>query len=143
MSNNGNNGFQYNYSAKERAELKKIREKYLVDTRPAELDKMEQIRKLDKGVTKKGTAIALVIGIIGALIMGFGMSIIMTDIKDILGAYREMSFMLGIVIGLVGMSGVIVAYPLYQCITKKERKRITPEILRLTDELMNGEITKI
>ncbi len=137
MNNNQNNEFNYTYSAKEQAELKKIREKYLADAKPTELNKMEQIRKLDKGVTKKGTVIALVVGIIGALVMGFGMSLIMTDVKDILGAYRDMSLVLGIVIGFVGMLGIIVAYPLHQRITKKERKRITPEILRLTDELMN------
>ncbi len=142
MNNNENrpqnegNEFQYNYSAKEQAELKKIREKYITDNKTTELSAMEKIRKLDSGVTQKGTVVALIIGIIGTLIMGFGMSLIMTDIKEILGSYRDMALIIGIIIGFIGMVGVIVAYPLYQSITEKERKKVAPEILRLTDELM-------
>ncbi len=136
MNNNENNGFQYNYSAKEQAELKKIREKYLPDTKPAEHSTMERIRKLDESVTKKGTVAALVLGIISTLTMGFGMSLIMTDIKSILGAYADMALIIGTVIGFVGMVGVIAAYPLYQHITEKERRKIAPEILRLTEELL-------
>ncbi len=136
MNNNENNGFQYNYSAKEQAELKKIREKYLPDTKPEGLSTMERIRKLDEGVTKKGTAAALVLGIIGTLTMGFGMSLIMTDIKSILGSYADMALIISIVIGFVGMVGVISAYPLYHHITEKERGKIAPEILRLTEELL-------
>ncbi len=137
MNNNENNGFQYNYSAGEQAELKKIREKYIADTKSPELSTIEKIRKLDAGVTKKGMTVALIFGIIGTLLMGFGMSLIMTDIKSILGAYSDMALIIGIIIGFVGMVGVIVAYPLYQSITEKERKKVAPEILRLTDELMN------
>ncbi len=133
----GGHGFQYNYSAKEQAELKKIREKYLADIKPTELPKMEQIRRLDAQVSKKATTRALIIGIIGTLLMGGGMSLIMTDLKEVLGTYRNMALAIGITIGFVGMLGVIVAYPLYQHITAKERQKIAPEILRLTDELMN------
>ncbi len=137
MNNNENNGFQYNYSAKEQAELKKIREKYITHTKSPELSTIEKIRKLDADVTKKGMTAALIFGIIGTLLMGFGMSLIMTDIKSILGAYSDMALIIGIIIGFIGMVGVIVAYPLYQSITAKERKKVAPEILRLTDELMN------
>ncbi len=138
MNNNENNGFQYNYSAGEQAELKKIREKYITDTKSPELSTIEKIRKLDAGVTKKGMIVSLIFGIIGTLLMGFGMSLIMTDdIKSILGTYSDMALIIGVIIGFVGMIGVIVAYPLYQSITAKERKKVAPEILRLTDELMN------
>ncbi len=138
MNNNENNGFNYTYSAKEQAELKKIREKYLVDTRPAELDKMAQIKRLDASVTKGATIFTLCVGIIGSLIMGFGMSLIMTDLKEILGSHRDsMAMPLGIIIGLVGMVAILVAYPLYQYISEKKRKKIASEILRLTDELLN------
>ncbi len=130
-------GFQYNYSAKEQAELKKIREKYLPDKAPAAVDAMEQLRRLDAGVTQKGTIVALIFGVIGTLIMGFGMSLVMTDLKEILGSHRDMALALGIIIGFIGMLGVIVAYPLYQVIVAKERKKIAPEILRLADELLN------
>ncbi len=137
MNNSENNGFNYTYSAKEQAELKKIREKYLADTKPTELDKMAQIKMLDASVTKGATISSLCVGIIGALIMGFGMSLIMSDLKEILGSHTDMAMILGIIIGLVGMVAVLVAYPLYQYISERKRKKIAPEILRLTEELMN------
>lgn len=115
--------FSYTYSAKEQEEIKKIREKYI----PKETDKMEQLRRLDAGVTQKGTVISLVIGIIGALILGTGMSMCMVWTK---------LFVLGIIVGIVGIVMVSAAYPLYSYVTKKEREKIAPEIIRLTDELM-------
>jgi uncharacterized membrane protein YeaQ/YmgE (transglycosylase-associated protein family) len=120
-----NNTFNYTYSAKEQAEVEKIRKKYM----PAEQDKLAYVRKLDRSVANKATTWSLVIGIIGALIMGTGMSLCMVASK---------SFMvLGIVIGVIGMGIVAVAYPVYTRILKKEREKIAPEILRLTEEIMN------
>lgn len=123
-------GFQYTYSAKEQNEINDIRKKYL----PKEEDKMEQLRRLDASVNRKGTVVSLVIGIIGALIMGAGMSLVMTDLGAKLGMASVM--VPGIVIGIVGMIGVCLAYPVYQAVTKHERERIAPEIIRLSDELL-------
>ncbi len=139
MNNNGNNEFNYTYSAKERAELKKIREKYISETSEGTADKMEEIRRLDESVTKDATVFSLIVGIIGTLVMGFGMSIIMTDIKDALSLSGTTAMVVGIIIGLVGMALVLVAYPLYQYISEKKRKKIAPEILKLTDALLNEE----
>ncbi|MBQ7835048.1 MAG: hypothetical protein IJ385_04630 [Ruminiclostridium sp.] len=115
--------FSYTYSARDTEEIKKIREKYV----PKETDKLEQLRRLDQSVTRKGTIISLVIGIIGALVMGFGMSccMVMTNL-----------FVLGIITGIIGIAAVAAAYPIYNYVTKKEREKIAPEIIRLTDELM-------
>ena len=97
---------------------------------------MAQLRRLDAGVTQKATTAALVLGIIGALILGFGMSLLMTDLSEILGSYKNLTMIIGIAVGLVGIILVCLAFPLYNYIIKKERKRIAPEIIRLTDELM-------
>lgn len=121
--------FQYTYSAKEQAELEKIRKKYL----PPEEDKMEQLRRLDRSVYKKAQAWSLVLGIVGTLILGTGMSLAMSDFGQVLGAG---AMPVGIVIGVVGLVLLALAYPVYNRIVKKERQRIAPEILRLTDELM-------
>ncbi len=143
MNNNENRpqgegiGFNYTYSAKEQAELKKIREKYMAETRSSEIDKMAEIRKLDASVTKGAMIFSLCTGIIGTLIMGLGMSFIMSDLKEIFGSHKDLAMALGIVIGLVGMVAVLIAYPLYQHISEKKRKKVAPEILRLTDELMS------
>ena len=115
--------FSYTYSAKEQEEIKKIREKYV----PKEADKMEQLRRLDESVTRKGTIISLVVGIIGTLILGTGMSMCMV--------WTEF-FVSGIIVGITGIATVSLAYPLYSYVTKKEREKIAPEIIRLTDELM-------
>ena len=133
-NNNENKGFQYTYSAKEQAELKRIREKYTPSTKAE--DKMERLRKLDAGVTQKAQMVALIFGIIGALILGVGMSLCMSDFAEILGSYRDMALIIGIPVGLIGGVLAALAYPMYNLIVKRERKKIAPEIIRLTDELM-------
>ena len=122
-------GFHFTYSAAQQQEVENIRKKYL----PKEEDKMEQLRKLHAIPTQKAQAASLAVGIIGALIMGTGMSLAMTDIGSALGS---LSMVIGIVIGIVGMVLVALAYPLYNRVLKKQREKIAPEILRLTDELM-------
>ena len=121
--------FQFTYSAAQRQEVEDIRKKYL----PKEEDKMEQLRKLHAVPTQKAQAASLAVGIIGTLIMGAGMSLAMTDIGAALG---NLSMLVGIAVGVVGMVLVALAYPLYNRVLKKEREKIAPEILRLTDELM-------
>lgn len=65
--------FQYTYSAKQQEEIEAIRKKYL----PPQEDKMEQLRRLDKSATKKGTALSIVVGVAGCLLMGVGMCMAM------------------------------------------------------------------
>ena len=115
--------FNYTYSAKQQEEIKKIREKYL----PREADKMEELRRLDKSVTRKGTTVSIITGVIGALILGIGMSCCLVWTK---------LFIPGIIIGIIGIAAVSLAYPLYNLVTKKERERIAPAIIKLSDELM-------
>lgn len=97
---------------------------------------MEQLRRLDAAVTQKATVVSLVFGVIGALILGTGMSLAMTEIGEILGLQGATAMLVGILIGIIGIVLVCVAYPVYNRIIKKEREKIAPEIIRLTDELM-------
>lgn len=121
--------FRYTYSAAERAEVEQIRRRYL----PPEEDKMEQLRRLDNSVNQKAQAASIAIGVIGTLLLGFGMSLCMTDLAVLLGIDGMLA---GIPVGLAGLVLVALAYPVYNRVLKKERQRIAPEILRLTDELM-------
>lgn len=121
---NHENKFNYTYSAKEQEEVKNIRKKYA----PCEEDKMTQLRRLDASVYRKATVRSLVYGIIGALVMGTGMSCCMV--------WTEKLFVPGLIVGILGMVLVCLAYPVYNRTLKKERERIAPEILRLTDELI-------
>lgn len=125
MSNENNTEiFEYTYSAAQQEEVKKIREKYI--SAPKEEDKLETLRQLDASVTKKGTILSLILGIIGTLIFGTGMCCCLL----------WSMFVLGVFVGLVGLVGVSMAYPVYSHITKKEKERLAPEILRLSDELI-------
>lgn len=121
--------FEYTYSADRQQEIRAIRQKYL----PKEENKMEQLRKLHTSASQKAQAASIAIGVIGALILGTGMSLCMTELG---AALSHLAMVLGIVIGLTGMVLVALAYPVYNRVLKKERQRIAPEILRLSEELL-------
>ena len=126
--------FNYTYSAKEQEEIKAIRNKYVAKEETE--DKMTQLRRLDNNATQKATVVSLVFGIVGALILGIGMSLAMTEIGKILALSEFTSMLIGISIGIVGIVLISLAYPLYNKILKIEREKIAPEIIRLTDELL-------
>lgn len=113
----------YVYSAKQQEEVINIRKKYI----PQREDKIGQLRRLDQMSTKRGTILAVSLGIVSALIFGGGMccSMLGTD-----------SFVIGIVIGVIGIIGAIAAYPVYRHITAKDREKLAPQIIALSDELM-------
>ena len=129
---NMGSSFKYTYSAKEQDEIKRIRQKY----QSQEEDSMTRLRKLDASATSKATVMALMFGIVGALILGMGMSLIMTDLAKVFGMTGIANMIIGIIIGLLGIILVILAYPTYSMVLKREQDKIAPEILRLTDELM-------
>ena len=129
---NKETSFRYTYSAKEQAEVEGIRKKYL----PQEENKLERLRKLHNSATQKAQTWAIVLGVIGALILGTGMSLAMTELATILGILGSYAMLIGIVVGLVGLALVALAYPVYNRVLQKERRRIAPEILRLSDELL-------
>lgn len=124
-----NNAFEYTYSAQRQQEVEQIRKAYL----PREEDKLEQLRRLHRIPTKKAQAASLSIGTIGALILGMGMSLCMTELGAALG---KLSMVLGVLVGLTGIVMVALAYPIFNQVLKKEREKIAPEILRLSDELI-------
>ena len=124
-----NHSFEYTYSAAQQKEVEEIRKKYL----PKEENKMEQLRKLHAIPTQKAQAASLAVGIIGALIMGTGMSVAMTDIGAELGS---LAMVLGIFAGVAGRVLAALAYPAYNRVLRKQREKIAPEILRLSDELL-------
>lgn len=124
--------FTYTYSAKEQEEIRRIQQKY----QPKEEDDIDRLRKLDAKVTEKATIVSLELGIIGALILGSGMSLIMTDLGNILGMQGITNIVVGLLVGSIGMVLTILAYPVYQKVLKREREKIAPEILKLTGELI-------
>ena len=88
---------------------------------------MEQLRRLDESAEKPGMIVSILVGIIGALLLGVGMCGTMV--------WTETMFIPGIIIGVIGIAGVSSAYPVYSHITKRQREKLTPEIRRLLSEL--------
>ena len=124
-----NHSFEYTYSAQQQQEVEAIRKKYL----PKEEDKMEKLRRLHYSATQKAQAASIAIGVLGTLILGTGMSLCMTDLGAALG---HLAMVIGILVGVLGLIMVALAYPLYNTVLRKERRRIAPEILRLSEELL-------
>lgn len=123
MHNKENNRFEYTYSAKQQKEIENIRKKYL----PKEENKMETIRSLDKKAEMPGTAASIAIGVIGALLLGIGMCCTMV--------WSASAFVIGIIVGIVGIAMALLAYPMYKKITKRQREKVADRILTLTSEL--------
>ena len=119
--------FIYNYSAKENKEIQEIRSKYL----PREESKLEELKRLDYTVQNSGMIESLCAGIGGILMFGLGLCLAMQVIGS--GVF---SIVLGILLGIVGMIGMIAAYPVYRKIAQKAKVEYAPRILQLTDELM-------
>ena len=119
--------FIYNYSAKDNKEVQEIRSKYL----PREESKLEELKRLDYTVQNSGMIESLCAGIGGVLIFGSGLCLAMQVIGS--GVF---SIVFGILLGIVGMIGMIIAYPVYRKMMQKAKAEYAPRILQLTDELM-------
>ena len=109
----------------------KIRAQYMEKTN-SELD---ELRKLDAKVKRPANVFAYVFGSISAVIMGAGMSLVMTDIGAMVGIENSMLF--GIVIGVVGLAMAVLTYPIYNGILNSRKKKYGAEILKLSDKIMN------
>ena len=116
-------GFEFTYSAKQQREIENIRKKYL----PKEEDKMETLRRLDKSAEKPGTMAGIIVGAIGTMLLGIGMCCTMV--------WADTVFVLGIVIGVIGIAILSTGYPLYKNITRKQREKIAEQILALSAEI--------
>ena len=121
--------FRFTYSAPQQSEVERIRSKYVA----REESKLERLRRLDRSATAKARGWAITVGTVGALILGTGMSLMMTDF----GVQLSLPYpqIICIVVGVLGLIPVALAWPVYRRVLQRERKRIAPEVLRLADEL--------
>ena len=109
----------------------KIRTQYIEKT-PSDLD---ALRELDSKVKRPANAFAYTFGSISAIVMGAGMSLVMTDIGATLGIASAM--IPGIVIGTVGLGMALLTYPMYKGILNSRKRTYGAEILKLSEKLMN------
>ncbi|MBE6567558.1 MAG: hypothetical protein E7657_02740 [Ruminococcaceae bacterium] len=121
-----NNTFNYNYSATQNREVEKIRSKYV----PKVDNKLERLKKLDARVEMAGMLESLSLGIIGALLFGVGMCF---SLGVFVGtAWHTALFM------VFGILLMLPAYPVYKRIARETKAELTPEILRLSEEIMKS-----
>lgn len=111
--------------------VQKIRSQY-TEKESTELD---ALRELDEKVKRPANMFAYIFGSVSAIIMGAGMSLVMTDIGADLGVAEPM--IPGIIVGIAGMFMAIVNYPIYKRILSSRRKKYADKIIALSDELMN------
>ncbi len=118
-------GFTYTYSAADSGEAEKIRQKYAPKTK--EENAMETLRKLDASAETAGRIAAVTIGTISALLLGVGMccTMVWTDLLA-----------LGIAVGIVGILGCIAAPFVNSRITRSQREKIAPQIMKLSEEII-------
>ena len=114
-----NEEFRFTYSAARQQEIERIRSKYL----PKEEDKMDRLRKLHHSATRKANSASIAVGVIGALVLGWGMSLCMTELGAGLGEY---AMVVGILIGVAGM----ILTALAGVTDAGEKERIIFQLLR-------------
>ncbi len=109
----------------------KIRTQYM-EKQTTELD---ELRALDAKVKRPANVFAYIFGSISAIIMGSGMSLVMTDIAETIGLAEPL--VPGIIIGVVGMLMAIINYPIYKGILGSRKKKYADKILKLSEKIMN------
>ena len=112
--------------------VQKIRTQYT----ERENTQLDALKALDKKVKKPANVFAVIFGSISAVVMGSGMSLVMTDIGSIIG--MESPMFPGFIIGVVGLVMALLTYPMYKKILNSRKKKYASEIIKLSDSIMNG-----
>lgn len=97
---------------------------------------IDELKALDKKVSRPANIFSYVFGSLGAIIMGAGMSLVMTDIGSQIGIDKPM--LPGIVIGITGIIMAIINYPIYKGIINSRRKKFAAKIISLSDKILNN-----
>lgn len=123
------------FNMKEKAEeflVNKIRSQYIQNDKK----ELKELVNLDKKVKLRPSILAYVLGTIGALIMGFGMSLTMTNIGSTLGIKNTM--LIGTILGIIGIVICVINYPINNKYLEVRKAKFSTEILRLTDKLQRN-----
>ena len=95
---------------------------------------LDELKELDAKVKRPANAFAYTYGSVGAIVMGAGMSLVMTEIGATIGLASAM--VPGIAIGVVGLGMALTTYPIYKGMLNARRKKYADQILALSDKLM-------
>ena len=105
-------------------------------SKPAHTE-LDELRELDKRVKRPALIFSYIFGSLGAIIMGMGMSLIMTDIGAIIGLGSGLA--LGVIIGVLGLALVSVNYPMHKAMLESRKRKYGDQILALSSKIMNGQ----
>lgn len=111
--------------------VQKIRTQYV----ESKMSPLDSLKRLDTKVKRPVNIFTYVFGSLGAIILGAGMSLIMTDIGKTIGVASPMAP--GVVIGVIGMLMAIANYPIYKSMMNSRRKKYKEQIMKLSDTIMN------
>ena len=112
--------------------VEKIRSQYT----EAEHTELDALKALDARVKKPARVFGYTYGSIGTVVMGAGMSLVMTDIGSMLGLTGTL--VPGILVGIVGMGMALTTYPIYKRMLNSRKKKYAPEIMALSEKIMKG-----
>ena len=112
--------------------VEKIRSQYT----EAERTDLDDLKALDARVRKPANVFGYTYGSIGAIVMGAGMSLVMTDIGSMLG--MEATMVPGIAVGIVGLVMSCTTYPIYKKILNSRKKKYAHQIMELSDRITKG-----
>ena len=110
--------------------VQKIRTQY-TEKQHTELD---ELKALDAKVKRPANVFAYTYGSVSAIVMGAGMSLVMTDIGATLGLASAM--VPGIIVGVVGMIMALTTYPIYKRMLSARKKKYAAQIMKLSDKIM-------
>ncbi len=102
---------------------------------PKQTSKVVALRKLDQAAKRPALIFALVFGIIGALILGTGMSFSM----GVIGNGKPITMVIGIIVGLIGIAMVSINYFIYKKLLAKGKEKYGSDIIRLANEIAEEE----
>ena len=118
-----------------RTDCASVAEKIRMQYTKNEKTELDVLRELDARVKRPANVFACVFGSIAAIVMGSGMSLVMTDIAKVVGLQNPMLY--GIVIGIIGMLMAMINYPIYKCILGARRKKYADKIVSLSDQIIS------
>lgn len=113
--------------------VEKIRNQYT----EKQYTKIDALRDLDKKIKRPANVFAYIFGSVSAIVMGCGMSLIMTDIGSIIKLTNV--YPVGIAVGVIGLALTALNYPIYKRILNSRKKKYGKQILKLTDEITSAE----
>ena len=102
-----------------------------------EVTKLDRLKELDKKVKRPIQIFSYIFGSITALLMGAGMSLIMTEISSFIGLTGNLNMVLGVVLGVIGMGLAVLNYPLHNKMMRARKKKYANEVIALSNELLN------